>query len=50
MTYYLYPQLRALFLLADLEAVKEYGSFAKTPLDDTAEQMVFLVRKRKSGR
>ena len=32
MSYYTYPHLRRLFLLAGLEAVAEYGSFAKTPL------------------
>ena len=43
--YYTYPHLRALFKLAGLEPVAEYGSFAKTPLDNTAEQMIFLLRK-----
>jgi SAM-dependent methyltransferase len=43
--YYTYPHLRALFLLAGLEPIAEYGSFAKTPLDNTAEQMIFLLRK-----
>jgi len=43
--YYTYPHLRALFLLSGLEPVAEYGSFAKTPLDNTAEQMIFLLRK-----
>jgi hypothetical protein len=43
--YYTYPHLRALFLLAGLEPVAEYGSFAKTPLDNSAEQMIFLLRK-----
>jgi SAM-dependent methyltransferase len=45
--YYTYPHLRALFQLAGLEPVAEYGSFAKTPLDNTAEQMIFLLRKAK---
>ncbi len=45
MSYYTYPHLRALFLLAGLEPVAEYGSFAKTPLDNTAEEMIFLLRK-----
>jgi SAM-dependent methyltransferase len=44
MTGYTYPHLRALFLLAGLEPVAEYGSFAKTPLDNTAEEMIFLLR------
>jgi SAM-dependent methyltransferase len=43
--YYTYPHLRALFLLAGLEPTAQYGSFAKTPLDNTAEQMIFLLRK-----
>lgn len=46
--YYTYPHLRALFLLAGLESVAEYGSFAKTPLDNTAEQMIFILRKSRS--
>ena len=32
MSYYTYPHLRALFLLAGLEPIAEYGSFSKTPL------------------
>jgi SAM-dependent methyltransferase len=43
--YYTYPHLRALFRLAGLEPVAEYGSFAKTPMDNTAEQMIFLLRR-----
>jgi len=43
--YYTYPHLRTLFQLAGLEPVAEYGSFAKTPLDNSAEQMIFLLRK-----
>ena len=43
--YYTYPHLRALFLLAGLEPVAEYGTFARTPLDNSAEQMIFLLRK-----
>jgi SAM-dependent methyltransferase len=45
LSYFTYPHLRALFLLAGLEPVTEYGSFAKTPLDNSAEQMIFLLRK-----
>jgi SAM-dependent methyltransferase len=45
LSYFTYPHLRALFLLAGLEPVAEYGSFAKTPLDNSAEQMIFLLRK-----
>jgi SAM-dependent methyltransferase len=48
LSWYTYPQLRALFLLAGLEVVKEYGSFEKTPLDNTAEQMIFLLKKTSS--
>jgi len=45
MAYYTYPQLKALFLLAGLEVVEEYGSFAKTPLDNNSTDMVFLLKK-----
>ncbi len=45
MSYYTYPHLRALFLLAGLEIVEEYGSFARTPLDNEAEQMIFVLKK-----
>ena len=45
LSYFTYPHLRALFLLAGLEPVAEYGSFAKAPLDNNAEQMIFLLRK-----
>ena len=45
MAYYTYPQLKALFLLAGLEVVEEYGSFAKTPLDNDATDMVFVLKK-----
>jgi SAM-dependent methyltransferase len=47
-SYYTYPHLRALFLLADLAPVAEYGSFAKTPLDNTAGEMIFLLRPTRS--
>ena len=50
MSYYTYPHLRALFLLAGLEPCEEYGSFAQTPLDNSAEQMVFLLKRRKGAR
>lgn len=45
LSYFTYPHLRSLFLLAGLEVVAEYGSFAKTPLDNSAEQMIFLLQK-----
>jgi len=48
MSYYTYPHLQALFLLAGLETVAEYGSFAKTPLDNSAEEMIFLLRPARS--
>lgn len=48
LSYFTYPHLRALFLLAGLDPVAEYGSFAKTPLDNTAEQMIFLLRKARA--
>jgi len=47
MSFYTYPHSPALFLLAGLEPVAEYGSFAKTPLDNTAEEMIFLLRPTK---
>lgn len=47
MTWYMYPQLRALFLLAGLEVVEEYGSFAKAPLDNSGVEMIFVVKKAK---
>jgi SAM-dependent methyltransferase len=50
LSYFTYPHLRALFLLAGLEPVAEYGSFAKTPLDNSAEQMIFLLRRARSSR
>jgi SAM-dependent methyltransferase len=42
---YTYPHLRALFLLSGLEVAEEYGSFAKAPMDNGAEQMIFLLRR-----
>jgi SAM-dependent methyltransferase len=50
MSYYTYPHLLALFLLAGLEPYREYASFARTPLDNSAEQMVFLLKRRKGAR
>ena len=46
LSYYTYPHLRALFLLAGLEPIEEYGSFAKAPLDNGATEMIFVLRKR----
>ena len=48
MSYYTYPQLRALFLLAGLETVAEYGSFARTPLDNSSNEMIFSLRRKRS--
>jgi SAM-dependent methyltransferase len=45
MSYYTYPHLRALFALAGLEPVAEYGSFDRTPLDNSATEMIFLLRR-----
>lgn len=47
MSFYTYPHLRALFLMAELEPIAEYGSFARTPLDDKAEEMIFLLRSKR---
>jgi len=45
MSYYTYPHLRALFLLAGLDPVAEYGSFARTPLDNSSQEMIFVLRR-----
>jgi SAM-dependent methyltransferase len=45
MAYYTYQQLRALFLLAGLDPVEEYGSFAREPLGNSSPQMIFVLRK-----
>lgn len=45
LSYYTYPHLRALFILAGLLPVEEYGTFAKTPLDNSATEMIFVLRK-----
>ena len=50
MSYYTYQQLRALFLLTGLEVVEEYGSFSRAPLDNEAQQMIFVVQKSGSRR
>ena len=49
LSYYTYPHLQALFQLAGLEIVKQYGSFARTPLDNSSEQMIFLLRRAKNS-
>lgn len=45
MSYYTYPHLRALFLLAGLEIKEEYGSFDKAPLDNNAQEMIFVLKR-----
>ena len=45
LSYYTYPHLRALFLLAGLEIVEEYGSFDRAPMDNQAVEMIFVLRK-----
>lgn len=48
MSYYTYPHLQALFLLAGLEPVAEYGSFDKAPLDNSSNEMIFLLHRTRS--
>ena len=48
MSYYTYPQMQALFAMAGLEIVEQYGSFKKTPLDNDSTDMVFVLRKAKA--
>jgi SAM-dependent methyltransferase len=50
MSYYTYPHLRALFLLAGLEIVEEYGSCEKAPLNNDSREMVFVLRRRTRGK
>ena len=45
MSYYTYPHLKLLFLLAGLEPIAEYGSFDKTALDNKSNEMIFLLRR-----
>jgi hypothetical protein len=45
MSYYTYPHVKALIILAGLESVEEYGSFAKAPLDNNAQEMIFVLRR-----
>jgi SAM-dependent methyltransferase len=45
LSYFTHPHLRALFRLARLEVVEEYGSFARAPLDNDAKEMIFLLRR-----
>jgi len=48
LSYYTYPHLRALFLLAGLEVMEEYGSFARAPLDNNAQEMVLSSEEGES--
>lgn len=50
LTWYTYPQLRALFLISDLEVVEEYGSFAKAPLDNSAIEMILVLKSKKQSK
>jgi SAM-dependent methyltransferase len=50
LSFYTYPHLQALFLLAGLEIMEEYGSFAKTPMDNSATEMIFLLRRTRAQR
>ena len=45
LSYYAYPQLKALFQLVGLQSVEEYGSFSKTPLNNDAKEMIFVLKK-----
>ena len=45
MSYYTYPHLRALFLLAGLEIAEEYGSSEKAPLDNDFKEMFFVLQR-----
>ncbi len=44
MSYYTYPHLHALFRLAGLRCAAEYGSFERAPLDNSSQEMIFLLR------
>jgi SAM-dependent methyltransferase len=45
MSYYTYPHLKALFQLAGLNSIEEFGSFARAPLDNSSGQMIFVLKK-----
>jgi len=47
MSYYTYPHLQALFKIVGLEPIAEYGSFAKVPLDNSSDQMIFVLKRSK---
>ena len=46
MSVYTYPHLKALFHAAGLEAVGEFGSFDRQPIDPAAPEMIFLLKRR----
>jgi hypothetical protein len=48
MSYYTYPQMLGLFAMAGLEIVQQYGSFRKTPLDNDATEMIFVLKKART--
>lgn len=50
MTWYTHGQMEALFRLAELEVVEEYGSFGKAPLDNDSGEMIFILKKRGAGK
>lgn len=43
MSYYTYPHMLALFRLAALEVVAEFGSFQGEPMD-ARKDMIFVLR------
>lgn len=45
MSWYTYPQIQALTRLAGLEIVETFGGFKGEPLNETARDMVFVLRK-----
>jgi SAM-dependent methyltransferase len=46
MTWFTRGQMEALFRLAGLEVVEEYGSFAKAPLSNDSAEMIFVLKRR----
>jgi SAM-dependent methyltransferase len=48
MSYYTYPQMLGLFAMAGLEIMEQHGSFKKTPLDNSATEMIFVLKKAKT--
>lgn len=50
LTWYTHGQMEALFRLAELEVVEEYGSFTKAPLDNDSIEMIFVLKKGGAGK